>query len=69
MVPLMHRSQSPMICAGLRPRAVGHLRQAVADGQGAVLRGRGGLEQLHVAELVGEDEIGEGARPASMPRR
>ncbi|MNE04011.1 hypothetical protein D3C80_965320 [compost metagenome] len=43
------------------PGGVGDLRQAGANGQGAILgRGRG-LEQLHAAVAVGQDEIGEGA--------
>ena len=42
-------------------QGIGHLCQAVADGQGAVLRGRRCLEQLHVAVVIRQDEIGEGA--------
>ncbi|MNE44045.1 hypothetical protein D3C80_1382550 [compost metagenome] len=43
------------------PGGVGDLCQAGANGQGAVLgRGRG-LEQLHAAVAIGQDEIGESA--------
>ncbi|MNI60856.1 hypothetical protein D3C76_649550 [compost metagenome] len=40
---------------------IGDLRQTVAYGQGAVMWGGRRLEQLHVALMVGEDEISEGA--------
>ena len=61
VVPLMQRSQPATISAGAAPISLRQQPEAVLDRAGRVGGRRQRLEQPHVAAVVGQHEIGEGA--------